>query len=314
MKIDYKAKKFVRCIYGRNLFGNKTLEFSFSELIHSAIMVGKEDVINYRALGITGEFEICYRVNFLLSLLQKNSFERLIKSINYKYIFDPTEKAFASYYLGNIFTKLVSTKLLNINQLLHYDLYKNTLNIRNIGNRRPDFIGINNMNEWVLAESKGRSNAYDGQATISGKNQLVGIYSINNKKPSLRYLVQTYFERDELKLHIEDPEGNREVNRIFIDEILFKEVYYSLVIKTLTENIKKLKILDFNSECYYYYEIEYLNISIGLRRDIFDKYINLKDEEEIMIKIDSYNKVKSFKEFDYFTGNDGVLVVCNKRD
>ncbi|WP_050607435.1 hypothetical protein [Clostridium niameyense] len=313
MKADYKAKKFVRHIYGRKLFGNKTLEFSQSELMHSAIMVGKDSILNYTALGITGELEICYRIIFLFSLLQNNSCDRLTKSVNYKTTFDPTEKAFASYYLGNIFTKLVSTKLLNINQLLHYDLYKSMINTKSIGNRRPDFIGKNNRNEWVLAESKGRSNAYDDQATISGKEQLVGIYSINNIKPSLRYVVQTYFERDVLKLHIEDPEGNKEFNRIFIDEILFEKTYYSLVLKVLSENLYKLKLINFKSIDYYYYQIEDIDIGIGLKKDIYDKYAKIKTEEEIMIKLVSDNNVNFFKEMDYFIGNDGVLIVCKDK-
>lgn len=311
MKLEYRAKKFARCIYGKKLFGNKTLEFSESELIHSAIMVGKDSIIDYGMLGITGEFEICYRVFLLCSLLERNISDRLVKSINYRITFDPTEKAFASYFLGNVFTKLVSTKLLGITKLLHYDLYKDTLNIRKLGNRRPDFIGKNANNEWILAESKGRSGTHDKEAMVSGKNQLSGVYSINNVKPSLKYVVQTFFERNVIKVYIEDPEGNSGVtSRLILDEPMFKKSYYRLIVNLLNENSNNLNLINFKDQKFYYHKLTKLDVGIGLRKDIYDKYIINDLPSKVAMILDGASFMYSN---DYYYANDGVLIICNNR-
>lgn len=305
MKVNYKAIKFTRCIYGRKLFGNKTLEFSQNELLYSAIMVGKGSYFDYLKLGLSYEYEIYYRIMFLETLIFENSSNYLEKTIAYSEGFDPTEKGFASYYIGNVFSKLVASKLLNIKQLVHFDLYKNSLCINTIGERRPDFIGKNARGEWILAESKGRSKNYDDRATLSGKDQLNTIYSIDNKKPVLKYVVQTYFKSNILNLHIEDPEGNEgEIKRINLNEFLFEKSYYNLVIRVLYENRKTVKVIKVENSMYYYTYLEKVKIAIGLKREIYDKYREYKLEINDNFK----SHILDFSNKNYYIAKDGVFI------
>lgn len=198
MKIDYEAKKFARCIYGRKLVGKKTLEFSESELMYSAIMVGKASYFDYWSLGISAEFEIKYRILFLATLLFVDQDDRLTRTTSYSDGFDPTEKGFASYYVGNVISKLAATKLLNIVQLAHYDLIKQFLDedkIKSLGERKPDFIGIDYNHNLIIAESKGRTHGYDRQAIISGKNQASTIYSIKWNKTFIKVCIRNIFQK-----------------------------------------------------------------------------------------------------------------------
>lgn len=315
MNIDYQANKFARCIYGRKLIGNKVLQFSKSELIHSAIMVGKSNIFDYMILGITGIHEIIFRVSFLNSLIKENGLHQLQKSVNYKTTFDPSEKGFASYYLGNVFTKLVSTKLLNVTLLLHYDLYRLSLPPLHIqrfnkSKTKPDFIGRNSKNEWVLLESKGRSNTYDSTAIINGKNQLASIYSINGLKPSLKCVVESYFTNDIVNLYIEDPEGNMHCSRIDVDLDLFESLYYRLILKVLIESIDNLYIVDIDTSRFYCVTIEKIGIIVGLKKEIFIKLTNqnsnisekMSNEEKAPLNTNKINYE------DFCIGKDGVLI------
>jgi len=45
---------------------------------------------------------------------------------------------------------------------LHLDLYKNTVQAPLQGRSRPDFIGLNENDQWLVFESKGRSDCGSG--------------------------------------------------------------------------------------------------------------------------------------------------------
>jgi len=233
IKIPYVAKAFPKSIYGSLLQGNKSLSIDWYDLIWAAITVGKKNKSQISKHGIYSIYEIINRSTLVWTSLKSDSSD-LVKTDIYKDM-DPTEKAFISFSLGMMVSKLFSDKLLNVPWLEHISNFSGTLKTYGKTKSRPDLIGLNNRGEYVIVEAKGRTNEFDSIAQLKAKSQSKVIASVGGNKPILRVASQSYFKNC-LKVHFEDPEGiDEESIDLEISEDDFFRTYYGRF-SSLTEN------------------------------------------------------------------------------
>jgi hypothetical protein len=141
---------------------------------------------------------------------------------------DQTEKGAASYFLGMTLTKLLADRLLDIPLLWHVSTSSQALSFIP-GKSRPDLIGCSsNLNEWIVAEAKGRSEGFDSSALSRAKAQSKMITTINGKNPKFRFGSESYFS-PYLCVELEDPPAEREAVPVQfrIDQAMGE--YYSIL-------------------------------------------------------------------------------------
>ena len=166
MKIEYNSIGFPKHL-GKKFSGKSIMQITSSDLLLSAITVGRASYLDVFKFGKHSIYEIVYRCHIILANLRVTS-NSIIKSPAFTNL-DPSEKASITFSLGLTLTNLFASKLLNVPWLLHLDVYSNYLasigskvNLIN-GNSRPDLIGLDNKGNWLIFESKGRSGKSDAR-------------------------------------------------------------------------------------------------------------------------------------------------------
>lgn len=177
------------------------------DIIWAAITVGKRNKAQITKHGIYSIYEIINRSTLVWTSLKLSS-DRLIKTDVYNEM-DPTEKVFVSFSLGMTMSKLFSLKLLRVPWLEHVSNISNTLKTRTATKSRPDLIGVNYRNDFVIVEAKGRTNDFNDAAQNVAKTQTKVIKTIDGKSPVLRVASQSFFN-DYLEVYFEDPEDTAE--------------------------------------------------------------------------------------------------------
>ncbi|MFG6497568.1 hypothetical protein P8610_19555 [Fictibacillus sp. UD] len=304
MFVNYEADKFTR-IWGKKLKGHNTLNFSWPEIVHAALMVGKQSYFELSLHGYYSYMEVIYRYSMLKAFILEDSTGGIVKSEVYKDVLDPSEKGAVSYFLGNVFTNLVSIKLLGVKTILHYDQYKHTYSISAIGGCKPDFIAQNYRDEWIVLESKGRSGRKDNIAIDKAKTQLKAIRKINNNIPVVKVAIQTYFTNSGFaKLHIEDPDDSK-INsvKLEINHIKFLKRYYKLIIDLFYENSKKVYKVIIQNTVYILINIPEIEIEVGLPEYLFKKLTNNIDIDFKNIQNWDFERTK------FFLSRDKVIVI-----
>jgi hypothetical protein len=308
MEIVYNSHNFPRR-FGTNFQGTNRLQFTVQELMWSAITVGRANFIDVLSNGIYSEYEILYRASILVANIAQNG-TTLVKSSAYEHL-DPSEKGAVSYFLGLTFTKLLSAKLLQVPWLLHIDVYRDQFSRSGqafgygSSRSRPDLIGLDNKRNWIVMESKGRTNTMEATLLASAKNQTRNLRRIGLDLPALRVAVVTHFTNGQLTVDWSDPEGHN--NNSFDIETNKEEYlsnYYKVIFNVLTTNNKQTK----EFEGFIIYTFDAINLTLGLDKTIFNAYKlqNLKEIEPTGL-FDS-EKFKSIADQEFFAGSDGVVV------
>jgi len=310
MEITYNSYNFHPDL-GVNFQGANKLQFTVQELMWSAITVGRANFIDVLSNGIYSEYEILYRASLIIANIAIKG-TTLVKSSAYEHL-DPSEKSAVSYFLGLTFTKLMSYKLLKIPWLLHIDVYrdqftKNGQALRFVSGRsRPDLIGLDINEKWIVIESKGRSNFMEGILLDSAKNQAKNLGQIGHETPNMKIAVITHFTNGQLTVDWADPEGmNDNCFDIKTDREEYLSNYYKVIFNILaTKNINEIS--EFNG--YIIYTFHAIDLTIGLKKNIFEKYKNISLKEVQTIQIPNSEQLSSVAKQEYYEGSDGVIVM-----
>ena len=308
MQITYNNHNFP-LRFGANFQGTRQLQFTVQELMWAAITVGRANFIDVLSNGIYSEYEILYRASILVANIAQNGVT-LVKSSAYEHL-DPSEKSAISYFLGLTFTKLLAAKLLNIPWLLHIDVYRDqflaTGQAFGFGSSRsrPDLIGLDNRRNWIVMESKGRTNNMEATLLASAKNQTRRLRRIGLDLPSLRVAVVTHFNNGQLIVDWSDPDGHSNENfDIKTDREEYLSNYYKVIFNILTTNLDQTRELG----GFLIYTFEGINLTIGLDRKIFVAYSSQNLKEIQPVRISGFEQFSSISEQEFFSGPDGVVV------
>lgn len=181
------------------------ISFSWEELCRSAITVGRRSWADVLQFGTYSIFEIMWRLAMLRANLVEEPDGRLRKSRAFENL-DPSEKTSISYFLGLVVTKLVAEKLFGVAWLLHLDVYSQYLNPTLALPNKPDFVGLDTTNLWVVIESKGRTNGVTAGLMQSAKLQTRSLRNVGGALPVLRAAVASYFSSQRLRARVRDPD------------------------------------------------------------------------------------------------------------
>jgi len=308
MEVVYNSHNFSRS-RGASFLGTNILSFTVQELMWSAITVGRANFLDVMSHGIYSEYEILYRASILVANLAQNR-RTLVKSSAYESL-DPSEKSAVSYFLGLTFTKLLSAKLLDTPWLLHIDVYRDQFAASGqafgfgSSRKRPDLIGLSRRRNWIILESKGRTNSMEGTLLASAKNQTRNLRRIGLDIPSLRVAVVTYFINGNLLIDWADPEGyNDDYFDIETDMEEYLSNYYKVIYNILSTNRSSSNELG----GYITYTFEAVNLTIGLDRKIFTAYESKSLKDIRPLRLSNYEPFSSIADQDFFAGSDGIIV------
>lgn len=209
MEIQYELS----CFQATSGFTNGTgvIKVKWAELNHAAITVGRKNWDDVYFHQYHSEQETGFRHHMINAFL-KCDCNQLMVSEAYRTL-DPSEKGAINYFVGSILTKVFAERLFKTHWLMHLDVYKKSLyrsgglNIATVGdsNSRPDFIGIDNLGNYNVFESKGRVN-FTNKVLNEAHDQSKKLKTINGSSPKLKVGCVSYHNERDLRMKIKDPE------------------------------------------------------------------------------------------------------------
>lgn len=229
--IPYTAVNFDPVVFP-NLQASGTLIFTWARLVWAAITVGKAQ--EHQALyGIYSAYERNMRTALLYSSLMESPSGQIVKAPSYEAL-DPSEKTAVSFYVGMTLVRLFSYSLFNVDWLLHLDLYKDAVQAQIQGRSRPDFLGLNGNGQWLVFESKGRSDYVNGQAMVDlmekAKGQSSLLLNISGANPLASFGAVSHFMSDGvLRIDMDDPPADKTNEHTFevtVSPDQFRTDYY----------------------------------------------------------------------------------------
>lgn len=180
---------------------------------------------------------------------------------------DPTEKAFAAYFIGSAMAKLVAGRLLSCPLLLHVSMYEKALGIEFDGGRRPDFVGPTWGGDWIVVESKGRSRL-SRSVLNDAKTQAESISSINGSVPSACIASGTRFNKSLISVEMIDPPANPEGTEVNVSDAEIFRTYYAPIAELLGERGETISVQDTEVSVV---AVPELDITVGLYSRLVDE-------------------------------------------
>lgn len=205
LKIDYDSEDFPACTVAN---GSATLSVSWDEVLWAAVTIGRPN-LNYVFMhGEASYYEAIFRLSLMqMSLQQEKPYGgQLLTTEAFKNL-DPTEKGAINYFLGMVFCKLFSAKLLDTPWLLHLDVFRDDLEPDLLsGHSRPDLVGQqSSTGAWYSFESKGRMKRPSEQTKEDAKTQANRLISVGGKDCSLHVASFSYFQKNAIAYYWRDP-------------------------------------------------------------------------------------------------------------
>lgn len=295
MIIPYKAHGFGR------LPATGNLSVTWPELVWAAVSYGKSSSCYHLKHPGHSRAEKKHRTYLLYTCLKQQG-KHLVKSDLYREM-DPTEKGAASYFLGMALIKLFADRLLDIPLLWHVSTSSQAISCVP-GKSRPDLIGCSkSLGEWIVAEAKGRSGAFNQEALDAAKSQSQKITTINGTVPKYRFGAESYFS-PHLCLTLKDPPADEEAIPIEfnIEEAIAE--YYS-VRAVLKERGARLVLRDIEYSTIY---DEDLGVTIGLPQTELDSF----SLDRVIRIINRERTPSSDSPLEYF-GKDGFFIRLDQK-
>jgi len=273
------------------------MDVSWAEILWGAISVGKSGIFDMVKHGHFSYFEILYRAAIIFANLYEDENGHLRRSSAYDNL-DPSEKAAISYFLGLTFTKIFSSNFLNVSWLMHLDVYRYSIRPILKGQSKPDLVGQDESGNWVIMESKGRTNKFDSLALRKAKKQAVQVIKVSGSRPILHVGLQVHFDNGLLQLNAVDPKPENDKNKIelLISKKQFFWEYYRRFYLLFNE-AKNVKDFIWRGE----YKVQMLNIhdvdiSVGLEKSLFD------------LNMPEVRKFRQLSDDNAFFGPDGIFI------
>jgi hypothetical protein len=230
--ITYRPERF-GTYWGSAFIQPTILEFGWEELAKAAVTVGRRgwaDVFQYAQFSA---FEMTWRLGLVWANLLEDGGGWVRPSEALRGL-DPSEKGAVSYFMGCCFTKLLFEKLCGVSWLLHYDLYSVSLNGSLASSERPDFVGLDVNQQWIVSEAKGRTgNSISDDIMQRAKRQTRSLRNLNGQLPVLRAAIGVSLSK-RVAVRVWDPEGyNDDAVDVSIDvDTLMRRYYEALIGRT----------------------------------------------------------------------------------
>jgi hypothetical protein len=272
-----------------HLNGKKVIDVSKLELIYATVTLGIHSIRywNYN-LGISN-------VPRILKTIKKDRLSgEYMKHDVYKNC-ESTFKKELSYLHGMVSAKLISMKVLGINKILHYQLYKDVYHVINPTRKEPDYIGYDNNGYWYVIEAKGTAEGKDTSTIAYGKVQAQSVSSIGGTVPTA-VVTQSYFDDDLLNIVVEDPTPKENQSQVDIDYYKFDSYYYEQFYHYIISN-KPKEFRHLGGNYLVSYDIE-TDITIGLNT----KVLNFHPDKELS------NSFESIERDNLYIGSDGIMI------
>lgn len=251
MIIPYEAVGFSTSIATGNL------KVTWAELVWAAVTYGKSSSCYHMKHPGHSRAEKKYRTYLLYTCLRQSG-SNLFKSGLYTEM-DQTEKGAASYFLGMTLTKLFADRLLGVPLLWHVSTSSQAISFIP-GRSRPDLIGCSSkLNEWIVAEAKGRSDGFDATALLKAKSQAQMVTTINGLNPRYRFGAESFFS-PHLQIALEDPPAEEDAVPLEFDINRALAEYYS-ILPILKERGVEERV---NGLAYVILHDEDVGVSVGL--------------------------------------------------
>jgi hypothetical protein len=301
--IPYTPQNFA-AHHGNLLQQSQDLDLSWAELIWAAISVGRAELFHVVRYGDYSLFEISYRTAILFANLRELETELVTRSEAYDGL-DPSEKGAISYFLGMTLTKAAVHRLCNVPWLMHLDVYRAELAVALSDDRsRPDLVGRDELGRWVVVESKGRTNSFDGRALERAKQQAQKIMNIGGQAPHLAIGILVHFDGDILQLHLRDPEPDVKAGiSLPLSSESFFEGYYRPFREWLRGDPSRRRV-KVGERTFIVALIESLDLSVGLDEALAE----LPASELARAEAESISELTREQLNDVFVGADGILV------
>ncbi len=206
------------------------IDFTWDELCWAALTVGRRNWSDVIRHGTYSVLEGLWRIAMVRANLVEESDGRLGKSEAFVAL-DPSERGAVSFFLGLVLTKLLAERLFQVPWLLHLDVYRTALNPSLALPLKPDFVGMDAFQQWVVIESKGRTGTATVNVMSHGKRQTRSLRNLDGHLPALRAVVGTYFSSGMLRARVWDPDEYNEdaVDLPIQPEALVREYYKPIV-------------------------------------------------------------------------------------
>jgi hypothetical protein len=299
--IPYRSHDFGS---GSVVNGRSTLTIWPEKLFWAAVTVGRANILDVLAHGLYSEYEIIYRVSIVLANLVRTGNNQLRKSPAFTHL-DPSEKGAISYFLGMTMSKLFASELLHVPWMLHFDVYEDSLNaVRPAGSRdKPDMIGRGRGGDWLIMESKGRSNGLTPDLLTAGKRQTQSVRTVAGQTPHWRIAAVTHFGGGTLTYDWADPDDfDQDAFDLKTTAEEFLSLYYKLIYTILSNNDR------IESEGFLLYRFAHLGFTIGLQTSIFDAYSRQQLTSVKAGEAQRFRELPEIRGQQFFIGTDGVAV------
>jgi len=203
--IDYTSEGFPAGSPVTN--GGAVLTTNWNELLWAAVTVGRPNRQYVFRHGNASMYEALFRLSLVRMALEQSgpSAYRLRRTDAAKTL-DPSEKGAVNYFIGMVFCKLFSWKLLNAPWAIHLDAFRPQLNRFLTGRSRPDLVAETASGEWLSLEAKGRISAPSNEAKNKAKQQAERLVSVNGAPIQFHIGCITYLRNDTIRFFWRDPE------------------------------------------------------------------------------------------------------------
>lgn len=204
LRIPYTNEAFPPSVLANR---SSDLAVSWDEILWAALTIGRPSVHDVFAHGAASFHEAMFRLSLVRMALEQYgpAATRLRRTSAYKNL-DPTEKGAISYFLGMIFCKVFSSRLLSTPWLLHLDIFKSAIPTSVLGRSRPDLFGQQiGSRAWLSFETKGRASKPSSADRIKAKAQATRLVSVNGSPCTLHVGSFAFFANDALHFHWIDP-------------------------------------------------------------------------------------------------------------